>query len=387
MVRFLHFSDTHLGNREYGEAFRELDFYEAFQEAIDLGLSENVDFFVHSGDLFDTWNPGNHPLLMFKESARKISNAGKRMYIIMGDHDRPKRKDDPASKIFDFLGVKLLDDGSEAAQKKIELDFDGEKILLYGISNMKGLRRDQLAEEYRIAEAQARDYRSSVLLSHQAVSPYLHPEACETRYDELPKTFSYLAFGHIHDHMIRPKDSPVFSYAGSTDMTSSSEISRFLKEGKGVNIVDVSNGNVSVERLKLQSTRFQVEVSARQDTYLEELESIQKKYSGRFGSKKPMVLLTITGESNREDIKKSLSRLSSDYYFRRVKFDPQREVSVERPDMNSLTDYFSAYFGDDGMAALANEVYETLRDDEFEKAREVILNRLGIDFEVGSNDN
>lgn len=387
MVKFLHFSDTHLGNREYGETFREDDFYEAFQEAIDLGIREKVDFFVHTGDLFDTWSPGNHTLLRFKDFARQISESGRKMYLIMGDHDRPKRKDDPASKIFDFLGVKLLDDGSEGAQRKTALKYDGEELLLYGISNMKGLRRDQLREEYRKAESEARGFRSSVLLSHQAVQPYLHPEACEVTYDELPKTFSYLAFGHIHDHVLRAKDYPVFSYAGSTDMTSSSEIKRFLGQGKGVNLVEVKDSQVSVDRLKLDSTRFQVELSARYDNYQEELEGIQKKYGDRFGDKKPMVLLTIVGESDREDVKSKLKSLSDRYYFRRVKFDTQKEETVSRPNMSSLKDYFKAYFGDEEMATLANEVYESLRDDELEHSREIILKKLGIDFEVTGRDN
>ena len=30
---------------------REEDFYESFNEAIDFGLEENVDFFVHTGYL------------------------------------------------------------------------------------------------------------------------------------------------------------------------------------------------------------------------------------------------------------------------------------------------------------------------------------------------
>lgn len=387
MVKFLHFSDTHLGNREYGESFREEDFYESFQEAINIGLSEHVDFFVHSGDLFDTWSPGNHALLKFKDFARQISEAGKKMYLIMGDHDRPKRKDDPASKIFDFLGVKLVDDGSDDTKKSLTLKSDGEEILLYGISNMKGLRKDQLKEEYRKAESVARDFRSSILLSHQAISPYLHPEACEAKYDDLPKTFSYLAFGHIHDHLLKNSDYPVFSYAGSTDMTSSSEINRFMKEGKGVNLVDISDGNVSVERIKLQSTRFQIEVSARYDNYMEELENIQRKYGERMGLKKPLVLLTINGESDREAVKSSLKRLTDRFYFKRLKFDVQKEVAVERPNMTSLLDYFKAYFNDDQIAGMANEFYETLRDDEFDDASRIILHKLGVDFEVEKDDN
>lgn len=387
MVRFLHFSDTHLGNREYGEFFREQDFYEAFQEAVNIGINEHVDFFVHSGDLFDTWSPGNHSLLMFKDFARQISDADRKMYLIMGDHDRPKRKDDPASKIFDFLGVKLLDDGGDSPQRKKVLSYDGEEVLLYGISNMKGLRKDLLREEYRKAENVARDYRSSLLLSHQAVAPYLHPEACETKYDDLPKTFSYLAFGHIHDHLLKSRDSPVFSYAGSTDMTSSSEIKRFIREGKGVNLVEIKDGEVSVERVRLDSTRFQIEVSATQENYLDELEAVKSKYGDRFGLKKPLVLLTINGESDREGVKASLKSMSDQFFFKRVKFDVQKDAPVEQPNMNSLLDYFRAYFGDDDMASLANEIYLTLKDDEMEHAGDIILRKLGIDFEVGKDDN
>lgn len=386
MVKFLHFSDTHLGNREYGEAFREDDFYEAFQEAIDIGLSEHIDFFLHSGDLFDAWNPGNHPLLKFKEFARQMAEHDKKMYLIMGDHDRPKRKDDPASKIFDFLGVKLLDDGSENAQRKHELRFDDEELLLYGISNMKGLRKDSLVQEYRKAEEAAKGYRSSILLSHQAIFPYLHPEACEAKYEDLPKTFSYLAFGHIHDHLLKSKDYPVFSYAGSTDMTSASEIGLFLKEGKGVNLVEINNGEVKVERIRLESTRFQIEVSARYDNYLDEIEQMRKKYSGKFGGKKPVILLTINGDSDRDQVKRKLKDMSDDFTFKRVQFNAEKQSAAERPNMNSLIDYFKAYFNDDDMARLANDVYETLRGEEFENAKTTILKRLGLYSGGESND-
>ena len=387
MVKFLHFSDTHLGNREYGEAFREDDFYESFQEAIDIGLNEHVNFFLHTGDLFDTWNPGNHPLLRFKDFARQIAEHDRKMYIIMGDHDRPKRKDDPASKIFDFLGVKLLDDGSDDAQKNQTVRYDGEEILLYGISNMKGLRKDMLVQEYRKAEETARNYKSSVLLSHQAISPYLHPEACEAKYDDLPKTFSYLAFGHIHDHLLKPKDYPVFSYAGSTDMTSSSEIGRFLKEGKGVNLVEINNGEVKVDRVPLKSTRFQIEVSARSDNYVDEIEQVREKHSGRFGDKKPLILLTINGDADRDQVKRKLKELSEEFIFKRVRFESQKQVSVDKPNMNSLVDYFKAYFNDDEMADLANDVYETLRSEEYEEARSNILKRLGLNSGGVENDN
>ncbi len=44
MATFLHLSDTHLGYKEYMMDERENDFYESFNEAIDIGLNEHVDF-------------------------------------------------------------------------------------------------------------------------------------------------------------------------------------------------------------------------------------------------------------------------------------------------------------------------------------------------------
>ena len=41
-------------------------------------------------------------------------------------------------------------------------------------------------------------------------------------------------------------------------MKSTNEISGFLKNGKSVNIVTMDNGEVKVERRKLQSVRFQL---------------------------------------------------------------------------------------------------------------------------------
>ena len=64
----------------------EEDFYESFNEAIDLGLEENVDFFVHTGDLFDTWAPSNRAMNEFKKAMIKLYKKNKTMYLIMGDH-------------------------------------------------------------------------------------------------------------------------------------------------------------------------------------------------------------------------------------------------------------------------------------------------------------
>ncbi len=237
-------SDTHLGSRQYMRDDRESDFYEAFREAMEIAIERKVDFIVHSGDLFDTWSPSNRALTEFKETALQMKDAGIPMYLIMGDHDRPKRTDYPAAKIFDFLGITLLGhDGVESCT----YSKDGEEVLIVGISNLKGSRKGQLIEEYAEADKLAQAAKNSILISHQAVTGYLIEDACEAKYEDLPKHFSYLAFGHVHDGAIKADSYPLFSYAGSTEMKSIREISAFLKQGKAGNLGTLENGEAKAD--------------------------------------------------------------------------------------------------------------------------------------------
>ncbi|EQD35777.1 DNA repair protein, partial [mine drainage metagenome] len=169
MFKLMHISDTHLGSRQYSIREREDDFYDSFTEAVDIAIASDVDFIVHSGDLFDEHRPENRALSVFRDSVIKLQSRNIPIYMIMGDHDRPKRDDIPASAIFDFLGVKVL--GMEGYES-IVYSKDKEEILIGGISNMKGIRRDRLKGEYESANLDASNHGMSVLLSHQAISPF-----------------------------------------------------------------------------------------------------------------------------------------------------------------------------------------------------------------------
>ena len=52
-MRFAHLSDSHLGYRQFGILEREQDFYDVFARNIDKIIEMDVDFVIHSGDLFD----------------------------------------------------------------------------------------------------------------------------------------------------------------------------------------------------------------------------------------------------------------------------------------------------------------------------------------------
>lgn len=376
MVKFLHFSDTHLGNRQYMMDEREQDFYDAFNEAIELGLSEHVDFFVHSGDLFDNWSPSNHALSEFKDAAMKLDKHEKKMFLIMGDHDRPKRSDYPAAKIFDFLGIRLM--GLEEVEHTT-IALDGEEVLISGISNMKGLRRQNLKNEYEKADLKAKEYKSSILLSHQGVTGYLIDEACEAKYSDLPKMYSYLGFGHVHNRALRTDTMPVFSYAGSTELNSTNELEEFLRKKKGVNLVEVNSGEVKVEQLNLENVRFQEEISANYSNYIDKIKEVEQKFGDRFDElRKALITIKINGDADKDDVRRTLSEYSNRILFRPPIFISEKVSMEAKPTMNNLIDYFKAYFKDDSMAELANQIYDTLRNEDDHSVKEIILKKMGI---------
>ncbi|WP_337859858.1 exonuclease SbcCD subunit D [Ferroplasma sp.] len=373
MARFLHLSDTHLGYKQYMMDLREEDFYESFNEAIDLGLEENVDFFVHTGDLFDTWSPSNRAMNEFKKAMLKLYKKNKIMYLIMGDHDRPKRTDEVASRIFDFLGVKLL--GVEELQN-IVINYGNEDILLSGISNMKGLRKNNLVEQYKKADIEAKNYKNSIMMSHQGVSPYLIPEACEVDSKDLPVNFKYLAFGHVHDSYLITDKYPVFSYAGSTDLNSTNEVKNFLRNGKSVNLVDIGNGKIDAQRIKLKSTRYQNTVNSNYENYMEDIEKIIN--TPKTNEKDPLISVTIHGEVDREDVKSKIKALDH-ALIRGPVFEKEVKSIEEKPNMSKLHDYFMAYFKDENMASLAENIFNSIKNEDSENSYKLIKEIMQVE--------
>lgn len=386
MTRFMHVSDTHLGAKEYSMDVREQDVYDSFVEAIDIAIEEKVDFVVHSGDLFDVWSPSNRALSEFKNGARRLNEHGIPVYLIMGDHDRPKRVDFPAARIFDFLGIELLGlDGYEDRRVR----YGGEEILIGGISNIKGLRINNLLDAYRKAESHATESMSSILLSHQAITPYFFPPAaCEADRNVLPSTFSYLAFGHVHDSFV-DRTSTTFSYAGSTEIASVSEIDGFLKNGKSVNIIDLDRGNLELERRKLNSVRYQFRIrDATPENYMDRIEELRTRKKSN--DKRPVLSLTITGDCDTQEILKELKKID-DFLIRfPVSFQKENTAtreSVESKMANSIADYLERYFGSKEKAGMAVEVMKSLETEDPESMYRAILQRFNIEFMEDSLDN
>ncbi len=377
MFRFTHISDTHLGSRQYSIKEREDDFYEAFTESVQIALDQNVDFVVHSGDLFDEHRPDNRALSVFRDNILKLQARNIPFYMIMGDHDRPKKDDIPASKIFDFLGVKVL--GMEEYESILHIN-GSEQILIGGISNMKGMRRERLRSQYERANFEAAENKMAVLLSHQAISPYFISEQCEATSEELPVNFNYMAFGHIHNRLEKKIGNSIFSYAGSTEIKSTNEIDFYMRHGKSINMVSVENDQTSVEKIGLRSVRPQVMVQGTLENVMKSIAAFASKNRDRLEVKKGILTMEIQEKIKINEVIDTVSQFTDLFIIRTPIIKAQE---LEKHNISSITDslkdMFLEYFSDDeDTGKMAYEVYRDVMDNDPEDAVKSIEKRLGI---------
>ncbi len=95
MLRFIHTADIHLDSPLHRlEAYEGAPVAEirqasrrAFENLMDLALTESVDFVLIAGDLFDGDWKDYHTGLYFISQVRRLRDAGIRVFIIAGNHD------------------------------------------------------------------------------------------------------------------------------------------------------------------------------------------------------------------------------------------------------------------------------------------------------------
>ena len=95
-LRFIHFSDTHLGFSDLdladkdGNNIRENDVYKSFSNIIDIIIERKPDFVVHAGDIFHRSSPTNKALIVAAQQLSRLSQANIPFYMVAGNHDYPK---------------------------------------------------------------------------------------------------------------------------------------------------------------------------------------------------------------------------------------------------------------------------------------------------------
>ncbi len=200
MSKFAHMSDIHLGaHRE--PALRDLE-RKCFAEAMDMCVSEAVDFLLISGDLFDTGVPDLGIVNDAVRKMREIREARIPIYAIYGSHDYTPT----GTSVIDVLhtaGIvtNVMRSSMEGGHLKLKMFVDPETgAKLTGIAARKvGLE----SKQYEILDRESLEEENGfkVFAFHSGITQFKPDYLSEMEtldINNLPKGFDYYAGGHIH---------------------------------------------------------------------------------------------------------------------------------------------------------------------------------------------
>lgn len=96
MIKFFHTADIHFGVENYGRIdpktgihTRLLDFKQSLETCVDMAVSENIDFFLFSGDAYKTAHPTPTQQKLLMQVLMKLHKAKIPIVIVVGNHDHP----------------------------------------------------------------------------------------------------------------------------------------------------------------------------------------------------------------------------------------------------------------------------------------------------------
>lgn len=252
-MKFAHLADTHLGYRQFGLIERERDFYEVFGKVIDKIIEENVDFVIHSGDLFETAKPSPMALLEFQKGLLKLKGAGIPMYAIAGNHDSVMRKGAiPPQVIFKKMGLKVI--------SPINTNYMHGDVFIAGLPFYPSSQSDVLKAKLVELSKKAASHEKSILVLHQGVDNYFDYQY-ELETGDIPDNFTYYALGHIHKYTETDFGNGTLVYPGSTEIWKTNELKDFRENGKGFVVVDLDGNKPAVKRVKVDLPRQFIERS------------------------------------------------------------------------------------------------------------------------------
>lgn len=209
----VHFSDTHLGFREFhridpetGINQREQDVYDAFTSLVDRVLTLDPDLVLHAGDLFDNVRPNNRAVNLATEQFSRLSEAGIPTVLIAGNHDTPKiATTGTITRALDRLphieAVTSDPESNDSGYRKIPVD----GTLVHALADAP--TEEKLSERIKGLKPEE-NYNWNVLVLHAGIrtleGTVFSGEFNEHHVDKdliENKGFDYVALGHYHKRM------------------------------------------------------------------------------------------------------------------------------------------------------------------------------------------
>lgn len=207
MIKIIHVADNHIGaalkSATYAGEFalrRQREIIDTLYKVVDYANENDVDYILHSGDLFDT---SNMKISVVKSVLKKLGEFKGQVLLIAGNHDFIS--EDSFWKTIDYQdNIYLFNDEVE------KIEFKEDNLVVYGHSWNRAYISDKLLNEITDLD----QTKTNILIAHGDIyskdSNYLPID----KENLLNKGFDYVALGHVHKHEFITKN---IAYSGSLE--------------------------------------------------------------------------------------------------------------------------------------------------------------------------
>lgn len=373
-MQFAHLADTHMGYRQYGLSERENDFFEVFDQAIEEVVGERPDFAIHSGDLFEYSRPPTRALLTAQKGILRLKESKVPIYAIAGNHDVVMRKNAlPPQILFKDFGLKLI-----SPRNPYYLEGD---VFIGGAPYTSKYHSKQLVERLEGIEKSSVDFDKRILVLHQGIDRYI-PYEYELKIGDVPQSFNYCAFGHIHERVVDDFGEGKLAYPGSTEVWRSNEVEGYRKNGKGFYLVDISEDIPEIENIDLKLPREFIKETIKYSQLQDELSRINQYISNL--QKKPILMVTVEGGNfSRSEVYETLNQALSDSCLAlRSNYRPTTVEDEKNPfedgkealDIKKMIEHNLKDFNNQQVNELATGLLRELSDGDLKTAEDMVRN-------------
>lgn len=250
-TRILHVSDTHLGKRQYGSDVRRADFADAFEQAVDHAIAEDVHAVVHTGDLFDSRDPRLPDLNRCIDILQPLADADIPFYGIVGNHERK----------MDAQYLDLINRTGVADRLDRSPTLVNDEVALYGIDAVT--KPAWHATDFTLDPPPADAF--TILCMHELLHPPV-PEIFDTQpladvLDRVDVDLDGLALGDYHEPVATVERGTKVWYAGSTERCAVDETAE-----RCVSLLEIKDGTLTRRESELDTRPFlQVDIEFAED--------------------------------------------------------------------------------------------------------------------------
>ena len=391
-IKIAHFADTHLGYKQYGLIERELDFYDAFKNIINNIIEKKVDYVIHCGDLFEHSKPPIKALLVAQEGFLKLMEHNIPVIVIAGNHDKLQRRETSIpQELYENDNFHIL----TIENPTINLN---EELVVSGLPFIKKEHEDVVKDMlYNIFE-DVKNYKHKILMLHGGVSKYFDFNP-EFELETIPKGFDYYAMGHIHKRVIEKNfRDGILSFPGSTEINNRGEISEYVENGKGYNLLTIEE-NIKVEYISVELERKFIEKEIKYpelDEKLEELENYIKNKILSKTEKKPILLITVKeGNFSKNDVYKKINNklgnfaLSIKISYQPTEDDIPENESGEKKYLKAeelICEKLKMKYQNKNVGQLGVDLYRSLSAQDKNEAYDISKTFYNKQFKKGENN-